>query len=137
MNKLFLLGPVTTDFYAFQVMPGKMNKAWLFFRDLSWYINFEGALTSLQKPNYFFATPIYGNSGIRVMEITEHYLPEIQGKTLGLSLHFEESTPLEAAEAILDWAGSNQISGRSSISQVDGKTIVVLPNLFNFQLEIS
>ena len=71
------------------------------------------------------------------MEITEHYLPEIQGKTLGLSLHFEDTTPLEAAEAILDWAGSNQISGRSSISQVDGKTIVVLPNLFNFQLEIS
>lgn len=137
MNTLFLLGPASTGFYAFQVMPGKMNKAWLFFRGLGWYVNHEGGLIAQKKINYFFATPDIFNPGIRVMEITEHHLPEIKSKTIGLSLHFENSTPEEVAQTIIEWAIKHEVSGRSSVGIDGGKTIVLLPELFNFELEIS
>lgn len=136
MDPLFVIGyPITTKYYAFQVETGQMGLAKFFFRAMSWYINPESVLLGGGNSSYFFASPNFDTPPLRFIEIaTDQKIP--LENTMSLSLHFDDCSPAEAANAIKDWAKRHGVDEGILINEDEGRVKVHLPHLFNFYIEL-
>lgn len=134
------LGPAIPSHFAFQVRTGMMEESIHFFELLGW-IEVREAIVRDDWGQARFITPDEnGNFYIQLTELSGEDPSKLEMTENHLAIHFDSSTPKEAADAIFFWASSSPSTGQDaaieSANKMGTKWFVYIPSLFKFAIEI-